>query len=129
MPTTDLKAIIAGYTEPGESVRMAFNAYVSAGLQRRVVGVTERRLVVVRSGYFSPSGKGLLWADPIDQVALHDSYSVWVNSGLNTGNAYIRIRRADGSVVKFNPRDSFFGKTSSAETNIKKLFTLIPGRV
>ena len=75
------------------------------------------------------SDKGLLWAAPVDQVALYGSYSVWLTSGANTGNAYVRIRRANGSTVTFNPRDSFLGKTGSAEANIKKLFTLIPERV
>lgn len=129
MRTTDPETIIASHAEPGESVRTAFNAYVNAGLRRRVIGATDRRLIMVRSGYFSLSDKGLLWADPIDQVALYGSYSVWLNSGLNTGNAYIRIRRSNGSTVTFNPRNSFIGQTGSAEANIKTLFALIPGRV
>jgi hypothetical protein len=108
---------------------MAFNAYVSAGLRRRVVGVTDRRLIVVRSRYFSLSDMGLWWADPIDQVALHGSYSVWLTAGANTGNAYVRVRRANGGTVMFNPRERFIGQTGSAEANIKKLFTLIPERV
>ncbi|MFD1543212.1 hypothetical protein [Nonomuraea guangzhouensis] len=129
MRTTGPETIIASHAKPGESVRTAFTAYVNAGLRRRVIGATDRRLIVVRSGYFSLSDKGLLWADPIDQVALYGSYTVWRNSGLNTGNAYVRIRRADGSTVTFNPRDSFIGQTGSAEANIKKLFALISGRV
>jgi hypothetical protein len=129
MPTAEYEAIIARHTQPGESVRIAFNAYVSAGMRRRVVGVTDRRLIMVRSRYFSPSDKGLLWADPIDQVALYGSYSVWLTSGVNTGNAYVRIRRADGSTVKLNPRNSFFGQTGSAEAAIKKLYAVILGRV
>ncbi|MEU4229998.1 hypothetical protein AB0F17_37385 [Nonomuraea sp. NPDC026600] len=129
MQTIDPETIIASHIEPGESVQTAFTAYVNAGLRRRVIGATDRRLIVVRSGYFSLSDKGLSWADPLDQVALYGSYSVWLKSGLNTGNAYVRIRRANGSTVTFNPRNSFIGQTGSAEANIKKLFALIPGRV
>ena len=127
MPSTELD-IISGYTDPGEKVRAAFSAYVNAGLRRWVVGVTDQRLIVVKSGYWSISDKGLLWADPVDKIALDEQYSVWLTKGLNTGNAYLRIRRADGGTVKLNPRNGFVGQTGSAEDNIKRLYALVPGR-
>jgi hypothetical protein len=120
--------IVASYAEPGEEVRAALAGYTNAGLRRRVIGVTDRRLVVVRSGYWSLSDKGLLWAEDLEQVALHDSYSVWTTGLTNTGNAYLGIRRSDGRVMKLNPRNSFIGQTRSAEDNIKLLYKLIPGR-
>jgi hypothetical protein len=128
MSTSEAAAIVADHAEPGEQVRLAFGAYVNAGLARRIIGVTDRRLIVIGSGYFALSAKGLLWADPIGEVALDDKYTVWIMNGANTGNAYVRIRRADGSMFTCNPRDSFAGRSASAENNIRRLPDLIPGR-
>ena len=120
--------IAARYTEPGEDVRAAFSAYTGGGLGRRVVGVTDRRLILIKSGYWSITDKGLLWADPLDQVALKDSYEVWRTNGLNTGNAYVTIRRADQNTLRLNPRSSFIGQTHSAASSIERLYSLISGR-
>ncbi|MDA1361801.1 hypothetical protein O1R50_19390 [Glycomyces luteolus] len=122
-------AVFSDHLQSGESVRCAFSAWVRAGLARRVLGVTDRRVIMVRSAYWRLSDKGLLWADPIDQVALHGTYGVLLLNGLNTGNAYVRLRRADGTTVTFNPRSSFVGNTESAVRNVERLFDLVPGRL
>ncbi|WP_329426532.1 hypothetical protein OG339_40490 [Streptosporangium sp. NBC_01495] len=56
-----------------------------------------------------------------ERVSLHGDYKVWLVSGANTGNAHIKLRRADGSQVTLNPRSSFAGRTASAENNVKVL--------
>jgi hypothetical protein len=56
-----------------------------------------------------------------ERVSLHGDYKVWLVSGANTGNAHIKLRRADGSQVTLNPRNSFAGRTASAENNVKVL--------
>lgn len=125
---SDEQRIAARYTESDEKVHAAFSAYTGSGLGRRVVGVTNHRLILIRSGYWSITDKGLLWADPLDQLALKDSYEVWRTNGLNTGNAYLTIRRADQSTLRLNPRNSFVGQTGSAASNIEKLYSLVHGR-
>jgi hypothetical protein len=77
-------------------------------LGRRVVGVTSRRLVVIKSRCVPVSDKGLLWAEPLANLALKDNYTRWHTSGIHTGNSYATIRRSDGSTVMLNPRSSFF---------------------
>ena len=120
--------VISSYIGPDESVQAVFTAYSNGGFGRRVVGVTDRRLILVKSRYWSISDKGLIWADPLEQVALQDTYSIWLTNGFNTGNAYIRIRRANGGIVTLNPRSSFIGNTPSAQENIETLYELISGR-
>lgn len=75
--------------------------------------------MLIKGGYWSITDKGLLWADPLDLVALKDSYQVWLTNGLNTGNAYLAIRRADQSTLILNPRNSFIGESGSAASNIE----------
>ncbi|MDA0565879.1 hypothetical protein LG943_16390 [Streptomonospora sp. S1-112] len=125
---SDEHRIVARYTERDEEVRAAFSAYTGGGFGRRVVGVTDHRLILVKSGYWSITDKGLLWADPLDRVALKGGYEVWLTSGVNTGNAYVTVRRADGSTLRLNPRSGFVGRTDSAAANIAKLYSLVPGR-
>ncbi|MGP4009945.1 hypothetical protein [Streptomyces sp. 4N124] len=125
---SDEHRIAARYAEPGEEIRAVLSAYTGGGFGRRVVGVTNHRLILIKSGYWSITDKGLLWADPLDQVALKDSYEVWLTNGMNTGNAYLTIRRADQSTLRLNPRDSFVGRTGSAASNIEAFYSLIPGR-
>jgi hypothetical protein len=69
----DEHRIVARYAEPGEEIRAAFSAYTEGGFGRRVVGVTDHRLILIRSGYWSIKDRGPLWADPLDQAALKDS--------------------------------------------------------
>lgn len=125
---TEEQRVAAGHAGPGEPVRAAFSAYTGGGLGRRVVAVTDSRLILIRSGYWSITDRGLLWADPLDQVALRNSYEVWRTNGLDTGNAYLTIRRADGSTLRLNPRGGFFGQTGSAAAAIEQLYSLVPGR-
>lgn len=120
--------IVARYADADEEVQLAFSAYTGTGLGRRVVGVTTRRLTVIKSGYLSVSDKGLLWAEPLDSVALKDNYTRWHTGGIYTGNSYVTIRRGDGSTVRLNPRSSFWAGRDAADGNIVALYSKIPGR-
>lgn len=125
---SDEHRIVAGYIEPGEEICAVFSAYTGGGFGRRVVGVTDRRFILIKSGYWSITDKGLLWADPLDLVALKGNYQVWLTNGINTGNAYLAVRRADQSTLLLNPRESFIGGTGSAASNIETLYSLVSGR-
>ncbi|MDQ7904659.1 hypothetical protein RB614_09010 [Phytohabitans sp. ZYX-F-186] len=120
--------IVARHVPAGEEVLLAFSAYTRMGLGRRVVGVTTRQLVVVKSGYMSLSDKGLLWAAPLTEIALNDTYTRWHTNGVYTGNAYVTIQRSDGSTTTLNPRSSFWGGRGSADDNIAALYSAIPSR-
>jgi hypothetical protein len=120
--------VAARYLEPSEVLRAAFSAYTKIGLGRRVIALTGVRMLVLKSSYWSITDKGLLWADPLEQLALPGSYSIWLTEGFNTGNAYVRIRRPDGSILQLNPRNSFIGQIDSAAANIELLYSLIPNR-
>ncbi|WP_203870445.1 hypothetical protein [Plantactinospora endophytica] len=120
--------IVSRYVDAGEKIRLAFSAYTGGGLGRRVVGVTTHRLVVVKSGYASVGDKGLLWTEPLDNVALKDNFSRWHTGGVYTGNSYVTVRRGDGSTVQFNPRSSFWGGRGAADANIAALYSAVPGR-
>jgi hypothetical protein len=120
--------VAARYLQPSEGLRAAFSAYTKAGFGRRVIALTDQRMLVLKSRYWSLADKGLLWTDPLDQLALPGSYSIWLTDGFNTGNAYVRVRRSDGTIFQLNPRNGFIGQTSSAEENIKLLYSLIPNR-
>lgn len=124
MPSAE--SVVARHTEPGEEIRAALSAYTPMGFGRRVVGVTDRRFLLIRSAYWSVRDKGLLWADPLDQVALDDTYYAPVHH--SPGNAWLTVRRADRSMFRINPRSGFFGRFDSAEANIKVLYSVIPGR-
>lgn len=125
----DAHRIVARYAELGEKIHTAFAAYTGSGFRRRVVGVTDRRLLVVKSRYWSLKDKGLLWADPLDQIALREGFSVWRTAGVDTGNTYVTIRRADQSTFRLNVRSGFFGRTEPATLrHIETLHSLIPGR-
>jgi hypothetical protein len=88
----------------------------------RVLGVTDQRVIFIKSGYLSLSDRGLLWADPLHEVALASRYQRKDNGRLCVG-----VRRADGSTMLFNP-SSGTGSWSGAEERVARLYALIPGR-
>jgi hypothetical protein len=120
--------IVARYMEAGEAVGLAFSAYTRSGLGRRVVGLSTRTFVVVKSRYWSVSDAGLLWAEPLADIALEDVYTRWHTNGFYTGNSYATIRRGDGSRFALNPRSGFWGGRHAADDNITALYAKIPGR-
>ncbi|MFG1925234.1 hypothetical protein [Cryptosporangium sp. NPDC048952] len=111
-----------------ESLKAALTGYTSAGLRRVVLGVTDRRVLLVKSAYWSVQSKGLLWADPLDEVALGGRPSEFYVNGAYTGNTYVRIRRADGSVFRLNPRTNFVGGSDGTRRSVETLFSSIEGR-
>jgi hypothetical protein len=69
MSESELERVIHPYLRD-ETLNVALSCYLGAGFQRAVLGVTDRRVLLVKSAYWSVRDKGLLWADPLDQVAL-----------------------------------------------------------
>ena len=128
MADTRAVEVIEGYLEDGEKVTVACTAYITLGLERIVLGVTDQRVLAVKSAYFSISDKGLLWDDPVDEVALSETNRELYMNGANTGNTYLKLRRADGSELSFNPRERFIGKTRSASANVELLYSALPRR-
>jgi hypothetical protein len=122
------ESIVQRYVERGEDVQLAFSAYMGLGLRRCVVGVTTRRLLLIKSRYPRVTDEGLLWAEAMDDVALKDSYERWHTNGVYTGNSYVTLQRGNGSQVTFNPRSGFWGSGRSADDTIAKLYSVIPGR-
>jgi hypothetical protein len=127
MIESELKRVLQPHLRD-ERLKVALAAYTGLGLRRRVLGVTDRRLIVVRSGYWSVSDKGLLWADPLDEVALGSRPWELYTYGGYTGNTYVRIRRADGSTWRVNPRPKFFGGMDGTRRNVETLFSSVKGR-
>ncbi|MET7637808.1 hypothetical protein [Streptomyces sp. NPDC005438] len=111
-----------------EKVRLAVSCYLGAGLSRAVLAVTDRRVLMVRSAYWSIRDKGLLWADPLEEVALSELPRELRAKGAYTGNTYLRLRRADGSTVKVNPRAGFAGDHDQTRRNVAQLYRLVEGR-
>lgn len=124
----DVQKIIRTHTRGDEQVKAALTAYTGLGLKRIILGVTDRRVLAVKTPYSSIKDNGLLWADPIDQVSLRNIARELYVGVANTGNTYLKLRRSDGSQLRFNPRESFVGNTSSATNNVELLYSLIPGR-
>jgi hypothetical protein len=114
----DAREIIEHYTEADEVIREVFAGYSGSGLRRRVLGVTAKRVIVVNGGYGSVKDKGLLWQDPVEQVALLEE----VAPGL------VKIQRSTGRFENFNPTSSFFGGKQDFLVNVDRLFAAIPGR-
>jgi hypothetical protein len=111
-----------------ETLKVALSGYIGAGLRRVVLGVTDRRVLLVKSAYWSVRDKGLLWADPLDQVALAKK-PVELYVGLAySGNTYVRMRRADNSMFRLNPRPGFIGGAEGTRRSVETLYSLIKGR-
>ena len=110
-----------------ETLKVVLSGYLGAGFRRAVLGVTDRRVLLVRSAYWSVRDKGLLWADPLDEVALGGSTELHVN-GAYTGNTYVRIRRADGSTFRLNPRTNFIGGSDGTRRSVETLYASVKGR-
>ena len=90
--------IVERHAEPGEHVRGTFCAY-AWGIGRRVIGVTDQRFMLIKSRYWSVHGRRLLWADPIEKVALREHapwFTYMTPTGGQRGNSYLHIRRASG---------------------------------
>ncbi len=115
--------------EDGESVQAAFSAYTEIRLGRRVIGVTDRRFLLVKSSYWAVNARRLLWADPIQRVALREKYpwhQVVSPMSKSGGNSYLEIRRATGETVTLNMRQFFVGRHSSGDETITALRSLVP---
>lgn len=128
MANPEIDKIIRSYTRGEEKVHAAFPAYVRMGTKKILMGVTDTRVIAVKTPYGSVKDGGLLWADPIEDVALRAIARELYVGTANTGNTYLQLRRADGSTLRFNPRESFVGNTPSATNNVARLYELIPGR-
>jgi len=120
--------IVAGYLEGDEEIRLAFSAYTGSGLGRRVVGVTNRRFLLIRSRYWAVSDRGLLWTDPVDGIALGERGGRPHTTEVGVGNAYVVVRRPNGLGVPLNPRSGFLGGWTSARATIAALYEAVPGR-
>lgn len=127
MSDAELKYVLRPHLRD-EPLKAAVSGYLGAGLRRAVLGVTDRRVLLVRSSYWSISGKGLLWADPLDEVALGELPTELHVGTAYTGNTYIRIRRADGSTFRMNPRTGFVGGHDDTRRNVRALYAAIEGR-
>ncbi|GGX80041.1 hypothetical protein [Streptomyces fructofermentans] len=111
-----------------ETLKAALSGYLGAGFRRVVLGVTDRRVLLVRSSYWSISNQGLLWADPLDDLALGRRPRELHMNGSYTGNTYVRIRRADGSTFRLNPRTGFIGGSDGTHRSVEALYSSIEGR-
>lgn len=127
MIESELKRVLYPYLRD-ETLKAALSGYLGAGFRRGVLGVTDRRVLLVKSAYWTVSDRGLLWADPLDAVALGNRPIEFYASGAYTGNTYVQIRRADGSKFRLNPRTNFIGGSDGTRRSVETLFSLIKGR-
>ncbi len=121
------RAAVEPHLEPGEVVRLVVTGY--SGMTARVIlGVTDRRVLAVRSAYWMVKGKGLMWADPLSAVKILGKPSETKvgpqGLGQKSGNVYVTLQRADGKKFVFNPRNGFFAHGGAA--NAKRLSDAIP---
>jgi hypothetical protein len=127
MSESELERVVDPYLR-NETLKAAVSCYLGAGLRRAVLGVTDRRVLMVKSAYWSVRDKGLLWADPLDQVALAKR-PVELHVGFAySGNTYVRMRRADKSELRLNPRNSFIGGADVTRRSVEILYSSIEGR-
>lgn len=123
------EGIAAVYLQEGESLRAAISAYLGLGFTRAVIAMTDRRVLCVRSRFWSLADKGLWWADPIDQVTLADEVrKLYGDLSSIGGQLYLTLRRADGTEINVNPMPSFYAKLPATKQQAKKLLEAIPGR-
>jgi hypothetical protein len=123
---SELKRALHPYLRK-EKLKVALSGYLGAGFRRAVLGVTDRRVLLVKSAYWSVRDKGLLWADPLDEVALGGSATEFHVNGVYTGNTYVRIRRADGSRFRLNPRTNFIGGSDGTRRSVEILYSSVKG--
>ncbi|WP_327347477.1 hypothetical protein [Streptomyces europaeiscabiei] len=127
MNDSELKRALHPYLRE-ETLKVALSGYLAAGFRRTVLGVTDRRVLLVKSAYWSVRDRGLLWADPLDEVALGGNATELCMSGAYTGNTYVRIRRADGSRFRLNPRTNFIGGSDGTRRSVEILYSSVKGR-
>ena len=126
MSESELERVIHPYLRD-ETLNVALSCYLGAGFQRAVLGVTDRRVLLVKSAYWSVRDKGLLWADPLDQVALAKRTVSLYAGFAYSGNTYVRMRHANDVKFRLNPRASFFG-ADGTQRNVEILYSSIKGR-
>jgi hypothetical protein len=127
MSESELKRVLHTYLR-NETLKVALSGYLGLGFRRAVLGVTDRRVLLVKSAYWSIRDKGLLWADPLDKVALGGRPIELHVNGAYTGNSYVRIRRADGSTFRLNPRANFIGGSDGTRRSMETLYSSVKGR-
>lgn len=127
MNESELKRALHPYLGE-ETLKVALSGYLAAGFRRAVLGVTDRRVLLVKSAYWSVRDRGLLWADPLDEVALGGNATELFMGGAYTGNTYVRIRRADGSRFRLNPRTNFIGGSDGTRRSVESLYSSVKGR-
>ncbi|MCX4902890.1 hypothetical protein [Streptomyces sp. NBC_00878] len=127
MSESELKRVLHPHLRK-ETLKVALSGYLGAGFRRAVLGVTDRRVLLVKSAYWSVRDKGLLWADPLDEVSLADRPLEFYVNGAYTGNTYVRIRRADGSTFRLNPRTNFIGGSDGTRRSVETLYSSVKGR-
>ena len=127
MSESELERVLSPYLR-NETLKVALSGYIGAGLRRVVLGVTDRRVLLVKSAYWSVRDKGLLWADPLDQVALAKTPVELYVGIAYSGNTYVRMRRADNSRFRLNPRTNFIGGADGTRRSVEILYSSIKGR-
>ncbi|WP_206788393.1 hypothetical protein [Amycolatopsis sp. MtRt-6] len=127
MTSTTASAVIpTSLPRPGESVR---GATPPAGRNDALrVGGDHTPASAGQEPLFEGDRRGLLWAEPLTDVALKGSYERWHTNGVYTGNSYLTLRRGDGSLVRLNPRSGFWGGGHSADDTIDELYSVVPRR-
>ncbi|AXK35120.1 hypothetical protein DVA86_23195 [Streptomyces armeniacus] len=128
MARSELDRLMRPHLDRDEKLRAAVSGYTGLGFSRIILGVTDDRVLAVKSGYWSLTDKGLGWADPLDEVALGELPQEVRTKGAYTGNTYIRVRRADGSTLRLNPRNGFAGDHEGTRRNVDALYAAVPGR-
>ncbi len=119
------ETIAAKYLQPGETLRGAVPAFTGGGFGRVILGVTERRVLLVKSSYSRFTDRGLLWADDARQVRLVPKVVMTRAPGQGmSGNAYVTLTRADGTKVDLNIRRGFLFLPQS-DKHLSTLFSLI----
>ena len=126
MRESELDRVIRPYLRD-ETLKVALSCYLGLGFQRAVLGVTDRRVLLVKSAYWSVRDKGLLWADPLDQVALAKKTISLYADFAYSGNTYVQMRRANDTKFRLNPRTSFFG-ADNTRRSVQILYSSIEGR-
>lgn len=129
---TAWEGVAARHVQPAEVLHGAVPAFTGGGFGRRIVGVTDRRVLMIKSSYLRFSDGGLLWADDVDHVRLSPDVIKTNAAGdfdsVPSGNAYMTLARADGTLVELNVRRGFLFLPQT-DRHLATLFGLIPGRI
>jgi hypothetical protein len=124
---TKWEAIATKHLEGGEVLRGAVPAFSGGGFGRLVIGVTDRRLLMIKSSYTHFKDRGLLWADDVSKVRLSGDVIKTTVRGAQSGNAYTTLVRADGTDFKLNVRRGFLFFPQS-DRHLRTLYALLPAR-